>query len=655
MADIGYIALFLAFVVSVYAAAMYLIGARGRRPAYLHSARNALITSGALVSLAVGLLLYALLTHDFSLSYVAAYTSRATTWPYLISALWAGNAGSLLFWAWLLGIFSLVVLRSRSETTRSLLPHATPLIMLTVAFFLLILLAVSDPFGKLPFTPFDGNGLNPMLQNPGMLFHPPALLAGYVLLTIPFAFALAALIQKRTGSEWTVPARRWMLAAWLMLGAGNLIGAWWAYVELGWGGYWAWDPVENAGLMPWLLATAFLHSVIVQRRRGMFKNWVMLLVIFSFILSIFGTFLTRSGLLSSVHTFGESRMGPFFMLFMLISLAASLLLLNSRQKRLKSEAETEVLVSREGSFLLNNALLVSSTVVILLGTLFPAISEAFSGSKIEVGTSFFNTVNAPLFLMVILLAGVCTLLGWKGAANSGLLRNLALPGGLALAAGVVMFLLGVRLIGALIAYSLCIFVGVSIFYQWACGLRGRRRARQENYFTAFFRQINDNRPRYGAYLVHLGTVLLAVGVIGSSMFSTAKEAVLQPGETVSVRQYTVTYNGLNIRQTPDADIVSAEMSVYNSDRLIGSLTPEKYFHRVYEQPVSEVAIRSTPADDLYIIFDSADLGGTGLFKVLVNPLVLWIWVGGGVVVFGGLLAFLPRRERLSPGQTAEDE
>jgi len=652
MADIGYIALFLALIASIYSVIAFAIGVRERHPALTDSARNSLLAVCGLVSISVAALLYALVTHDFQIEYVASYTSRDLPSTYLISALWAGNDGSLLFWAWLLSLLAAVVVLQKRDVGKALVSYASSVIMVTEAFFIILLLSVSNPFHRLSFVPADGMGLNPMLENPGMILHPPALLAGYVGFTIPFAFAISALLTRRLGDEWIMATRRWMLLAWLLLGVGNIIGAWWAYVELGWGGYWAWDPVENAGLMPWLVATAFLHSTMMQRRRGMLKVWNMVLIILTFNLAVFGTFLTRSGIISSVHTFAESALGPFFLAFIGFSLFGSLGLLYYRSDELKSEAEMESLVSRESTFLLNNLLLVGAAFAIFLGTVFPVISEAVRGVKISVGAPFFNQVNGPIFLAVILLTGICALIGWRRASIKNLGRNFLRPLAAALILGIGLFILGIREWYALVSLSLCSFVFFTILFEWFRGTRARHHMRAENYLKAFWGLIWTNKPRYGGYIVHIAIIIIAVGVIGSSFYEVEKEASLMPGESMTIKDYTLNYENMDEYETQSKLVVTATLSVYNQGKLIGKLTPEKYFHRSYEQPVTEVAIRTTLLEDLYVILVGWDEDGTTAFKALVNPLVNWIWIGGGVFVLGGLIAFWPDRQKLpAPRQT----
>ena len=647
MTDIGYIALFLALVTSIYSAIAFAFGARGKHLALTKSARNGLLVVCGLVSISVAVLAYALVTHNFQIEYVYQYTSRDLSLPYLLSTLWAGNDGSLLFWAWLLSLFAAVVVLQKRDTGKVLVPYASSIVMSTEAFFLILLLSVSNPFHKLPFAAAEGMGLNPLLENPGMIIHPPTLLIGYVAFTIPFAFAMAALLSRRLGDEWLIAIRRWTLLAWLFLGIGNILGAWWAYVELGWGGYWAWDPVENAGLMPWLVATAFLHSIMMQRRRGMLKVWNMVLIILTFSLAIFGTFLTRSGILSSVHTFAESPLlGYSFLAFIGITLFGSLGLLYYRSKELKSEVEMDSLVSRESTFLLNNLLLVSAAFAIFLGTVFPVISETVRGVKISVGPPFFNQVNGPIFLAIILLTGVCALIGWRRASIKNLLRNFLWPLVAAITAGIALFIWGIREWYALVAFLVCGFVISTVLYSWFRETRARHRMRAENYLKAFFNLIAANRPRYGGYIVHIAIILIAIGVVGSSAYGMEKEATLIPGESIAIKNYTLTYDNIDLYETQSKLVVTATLSVYNHGKLIGKLTPEKYFHRSYEQAVTEVAIRSTPLEDLYVILVGRDEDGTAAFKVLVNPLVNWIWIGGGVFLLGGLVAFWPERKKL---------
>ncbi len=651
MAEIGYTALALAFGACIYSIIAFIFSARGEHPRLLASARRSILAVSVLVTISVAVLLAALVTHNFQMEYVASYTSSDLSLPYLISALWAGNAGSLLFWGWLLSLFAAVVVLKKQAQSRKLVPHASAVIMVIQAFFLILLLFAQNPFHKLPFVPAEGVGLNPLLENPGMIFHPPMLLGGYAVFAIPFAFAIASLITKRLDYEWISAIKKWALLGWLLLGIGNIIGAWWAYVELGWGGYWAWDPVENAGLMPWLIATAFLHSIMLQRRKGMFKLWSMVLIILAFTLTIFGTFITRSGILVSVHTFGETAMGPAFLAFLIIIFLGSLTLLLYRRRDLKDEAGIGALVSRENTFLINNLLLVGATFVIFFGTIFPLLSEAVSGVRITVSDSFFNQVAVPIFLAVILLLGICILIAWRRPPIKKLRLNLLWPAVVALIVVIALVIAGIRQWHALVAFFLCGFAISAVLSQWFRDLLARHRAKAENYLKAFLSLVRSNKSRYGGYIVHIAIVLIAIGVVGSSVYDVETEAVLAPGESMTINDYTLTYEGLepSFNQERLIMVVPANVSVHKGSRHIGTIKPEVqiYFHPDYTEKhrVTEVAIRSTLVEDLYVILAGWDEDLNAAFSAKVNPLVAWIWLGGGVFLLGGLLAFWPERRR----------
>lgn len=644
MSTIGYLALVLALVSCLFSCFAYMFSGDARKKTLLKSARGGLLVSCILVTAAVGILTAAILLHDFSIEYVAEYSSRDTSLAYLISALWAGNSGSLLFWAWLLSIFAIVVAFQKRDANRELVPYASAMMMFTEAFFIILLLAVSNPFQQLSAPPVDGRGLNALLQNPGMIIHPPALLAGYVGFTVPFAFAVAALMRNRLGNDWLAAVRSWALLSWLLLGAGNIIGAWWAYVELGWGGYWAWDPVENAGLMPWLVGTAFLHSVILQRRRGVFKAWNIVLIIVTFNLAIFGTFLTRSGFLSSLHTFGQTGLEPFFLTFLAITFFGSLGLLFLRREALRSQDETEVLISRENTFLLNNILLFGATAIVFIGTLFPAISGAIGGVKIEVGQAFFNRANGPIFMAIIFLAGLCTLVGWQRELSRKLALKFFWPLVTAIILGIVLFIAGVRQGYSLVAFSIGGFVFFAIIFEWLRETGAYHRSAGSNYPGAWWRLFLANRPRYGGYIVHLAIILMAMGVVGSSIYDTQRDASLKPGEAVTIRGYRLVYDEIGLEGGPGQMVMSATVSVYRGERLQYRMHPSKIFQVGYDQPVTEVAIHSTLVEDLYVILGAWN-DGTATFKVLVNPMVMWLWIGGGLFLLGGLVAFWPARRR----------
>ncbi|MFQ5987634.1 MAG: heme lyase CcmF/NrfE family subunit [Dehalococcoidia bacterium] len=658
MADLGYVALVLAFAVSIYSAAASVLGKRSDRPELVASARNGVYAVFGLVTLASIALIYALLAHDFQVEYVASYTSRDMSPFYTLSAFWAGNDGSLLFWAWVLSIFGAIVIFQNRRASRELMPYVSSVVMATLAFFLLLMVFVSNPFAKLAFTPTDGIGLNPLLENPGMVFHPPTLLIGFAGFTIPFAFAIAALITRKLGDEWIRSIRRWTLFSWAILGLGTLLGAWWVYVELGWGGYWAWDPVENASLMPWLVATAFLHSIMIQRRRGMLKVWNMVLIIIIFNLIIFGTFLTRSGVISSVHTFSESALGSLFLGFIGIALIGSALLLIYRLGDLRAEAEFDARISRESGFLLNNLILVVATIAIFLGTIFPIISEAVRGVKVTVAAPFFNQVLAPIFLIIIFGMGIIPFIGWRRASLGKLGRNLLFPSIVALILALVLSLLGIGNWYAILAFSICGFALSAILLEWFRGVRARRRTKRQNYLGAFFSLLWGNNPRYGAAIVHIGIIILAIGVIGSSAYKVESEASLLPGESMTIDGYTLTYEGMDEYIDGKKTVVAANLSVYQGGSFLGTMTPEMYLHANHPQWVAEVAIRYTLVEDPYVSLGGWDEQGVAAFRVLVNPLVSWVWIGGVVLLLGTVIVFWPdrleRRARsLKQGQGGE--
>ncbi|MCL4464564.1 MAG: heme lyase CcmF/NrfE family subunit [Chloroflexi bacterium] len=653
MVDVGRAALALALIIAVFGGAAPVLGARSGFPELLVAGRRAVYVVGALVSVAGLLLLYAFLTHDFILQYVAQYSARDMALIYTISAFWAGQEGSLLLWAWVLALFASLVAWQNRRRHPDLMPYVQAVLMVNQTFILGVLVLLSDPFAKLQFTPADGQGLNPLLENMGMFFHPTTLYLGYVGFTVPFAFAMAALIKGKLGDEWIRSTRRWTLVAWFFLTLGNLFGAQWAYVELGWGGYWAWDPVESASFMPWLVGTAYLHSVMVQQRRGMLKVWNIALIIATYSLVLFGTFLTRSGVLASVHTFGQSGLGPFFLAFIGLTLAVSLGLLIDRLPLLRSEHELDSFLSRESSFLFNNLILVGAAFATFWGTVFPLISEAVRGVKITVGAPFFNQVNGPIFLALIALMGICPLISWRKASPDNLARNFLYPLAGTLVLVALLFIAGVREFYALLAFGACTLVATTLLLEFFRGVRARGRIYGENPPRALPRLIWHNKPRYGGYIVHLGVILIAVGVAGSSLFQAVGEANLKPGESLQLRQYTLINRGVAEYPTATRRVVAASVDVVKDGKVVDTLSPAKLFHPNYENPVSEVAIRTTPQEDLYVILAGwADDYSSATFKAYVNPLIVWLWIGGVVLLLGTAIAVWPDRREVRQSVSA---
>ncbi|OGO07654.1 MAG: cytochrome C biogenesis protein, partial [Chloroflexi bacterium RBG_13_60_13] len=484
MVDIGYVALVLSFALAAYAAGASFVAARSGQGDLWLSGRNAVWAVVALTSVASAALLYSLVTRDFSLRYVAEYTSRDLSMPVTLSAWWAGQAGSLLFWSWLLAVFAGVVLVQNRRQNKGLTPYVVAVLMALLAFFLALDLFVENPFEKLSRTPVDGLGLNPLLQNKGMLYHPPTLYLGYVGFAVPYAYAMAALLSGRLGNEWIRASRRWTLFAWFFLGVGNLLGAQWAYTVLGWGGFWGWDPVENASLMPWLTGTAFLHSVMIQQRRGMLKVWNLALIIATFGLALFGTAVTRGGILSSVHAFSSGPLGWLLVGLIAVVLLVSIRLLWERMPELRSEHELDSFLSRESNFLFNNLILVGAAFAIFWGSIFPLLSEAVQGSRITVGPSFYNQVTGPIFLGMIVLMGLCPLIGWRKASRENLVRNFRIPAIIAVVLAVLLYLEGMRSLPGLLAFPSMAFVAAASLQEFYRGVRARVRAQGDSLLWA---------------------------------------------------------------------------------------------------------------------------------------------------------------------------
>ncbi len=643
MVEIGYFSLIFALMFAAYSILSSIFGTKGQKGELIASSENGVIAVFGFLTLASLAMIYALVSRDFHIEYVAKYTNRTLPLIYTVTAFYAGQEGSLLLWAWLLSLFSCIVIWQNREKNRNLLPHVTLVLMAITFFFLLLLVSVTNPFKRLPTAPPDGQGLNPLLQNPGMIFHPTTLFLGYVGFAVPYAFAMAALVTGQLGEVWIKTTRRWTLISWFFLTIGNLFGAQWAYVELGWGGYWAWDPVENASFMPWLVATAYLHSVMIQEKRGMLKVWNLVLITFTFLLTIFGTFITRSGIISSVHTFGQSSIGWIFLVFLGVVILVSFNLLMNRLPQLQSRNELDSLLSRESSFLYNNLMLVGIAFAILWGTIFPIISEAIRGVKITVGPPFFNKVNTPIGLALLGLTGLCPLIAWRRTSAENLRRNFFLPLLIAIVGGVVLYISGIRQLYPFLSFTICIFVITTIFLEFYRGTRARKEMTRGSLPGALWALLNRNKRRYGGYIVHLGIVLVFIGITGEA-FKRENQITANKGDSFKVKNYTLRYDSLSRYSTANKEVVAATLSVFNTGKKVALLIPEKNLHRGHDQPTTEVAIHSTFKEDLYVILAGYE-GEIATFKVLVNPLVVWIWIGGGVMALGTIVALFPDRRR----------
>ena len=658
MAGLGRAALVLSLALVLYAALAGAYAAWRRRRRLALSAQNALLAAFGTTLLASGILAAALLRHDFSFTYVADHTARALPTMYKLSAFWGGQEGSLLLWLLILTGFSAAAVWLNRRSAPDLVAWTTPVLGGVAAFFAFLLVAVSSPFATQPAVA-DGAGLNPSLQNPYMVAHPPMLYLGYVGLTVPFAFAMGALLSRRTDERWIVATRRWTLTAWTCLGIGQLLGAHWAYVEVGWGGYFAWDPVENAALMPWLAATAFLHSVMIQEKRGMLKVWNMLLVILAFCLSIFGTFLTRSGVISSIHSFTQSSIGPWFAGFICAITIGSLALVFSRLPLLRTKTRLESLMSREATFLYNNLLLVALCLTILWGVVWPLITEAIRGEPTTVAKPYYDFFLRVFGLPLLLLMGIGPLIAWRRASWRAVSRAFLVPAGIALAAGVGLLAAGAgSSIPGLIAYTFSAFVLASIVYEFVRGTRARRALSGGSWLGAFTSLVGRNRRRYGGYVVHAAIVLLAIGIAGSNAYQTVREQRLAVGQAMQVGAYTLVYQGSERKNTPQGFEVRGNVDVYKGGRFVERLRPGKNHYVREQQDSTEMAIRSDmlTGEDLDLVPDY-DRSGNFYLKALVKPLVNLIWLAGVVFFAGSLIALWPdareqRRlaERYAPGR-----
>lgn len=650
MADVGYAALITAFVVAVYAAVAAFVGSRARIQELWQSARNGVFVVFGLTSIASGALVYSFFARDFGIRYVAEHSSSDLPLTYTFAGWWAGQEGSLLFWAWVLSLLAVIVVVQGEKRHREQIPYVAAVMMGILGYFLGVIAFAANPLEKMPLAVSEGAGLNPLLRTSDMISHPTTLLLGYTIFAVPFAFAMAALISGRLDDWWIRSTRRWTLVAWLFLSLGNLFGMVWAYRVLGWGGYWSWDPVENAALMPWLTGTAFLHSVMIQQRRGMLKVWNMALIIITFSLCLFGTTVTRSGILSSVHAFAMGAVGPLLLALLAVVLVGSLGLLWMRLPGLRSEHRLDSMVSREASFLANNLLLVGAAFAVFWGTIFPLVSEAVRGVKVAVGPPFYEQVAGPIFLVLIVLIGVCSLIGWRKASVENLVRNFVFPTILAAAVAAALYLLGLRPGLAVVAFAALAFAAATIVLEFYRGVRARHRFYDDSYLVAVPRLVWRRRHRYGGYIVHLGVILLAMGIIGSQMFSANAEATLAPGESMEIRDYTLTFNGLEETSSADSTEVTGALDVSRDGKDAGTIEGSKRFEGRDGEPVTDPGIWTGVREDLYVILGGWTEEGEATFKVFVHPLIMWIWIGGGVLVAGTLIAFWPdiREERRVP-------
>ena len=658
MAIFGRSALLLALVAAAVAVWLAL-GAHNRRSrAWQASAERAVYATCAFTTVAVATLWAGLLGNHFELRNVADYSNRELPTRFKFSALWGSQAGSLLLWCWLLSIFAALAVWLNRRRNRELMPIVVAILMGIAIFFTGVLSFITSPFETLALKPQNGTGLNPLLQNPYMVIHPPLLYLGYVGLSVPFAFAMAALVTRRVDTQWIVAVRRWTILSWLFLGSGILLGSRWAYEELGWGGYWAWDPVENAALMPWLVATAFLHSVIVQERRGMLKVWNMSLVTLTFSLSLFGTFLTRSGLLSSIHAFGQSTLGPYFLGLIIVVAGGAIWLIISRLPSLRSENGLESFVSREGIFLFNNLLLVGLAAVVFFGTMYPVLTEATVNRKIAVGPAYFEQLAVPIGVALLILTGVGPLVAWRKASLAQLGRRFVVPVAVAALGGLLLLLTPAwsHWVAGLV-FTAGVFVFACVIGEFIRGTQTRHRLGGVSWPGALLQLVGRNRRRYGGYVVHLGVVLVFIALAGSKSFAKEADIALLPGQSVNAVGYTFVNECLPLGTKPapgKADpcprisnanerSVVLRLGVFKDGKRVVTLMPGRRIYIASQQPSTEVGLSSTLARDYYAVLNEMIPGKPARLSIFINPLVMWLWLSGLLIVFGGLVAAWPAR------------
>ena len=644
LVEAGQIAMAIALVVAGYGAVASFLGAWQKIPELASSGRYALYVVPLLLLIATLALVNAFVTNDFSVRYVAENSNLAMPQAYTWVAMYAGNAGSLLFVAVVFSVLAALAVLSMRRRLPATVPYATGIMALVLTFFLGIIVFMANPLEQLPITPPDGQGINPLLVHFGMFIHPPMQMTGLVAVAIPFSIAMGALLARRGGrDEWVDLGRMWGMIAWVILTIALLLGSWWAYTILGWGGYWAWDPVENSALMPWLAMTAFVHSIMVQKRRGMFRMWNVVLIIVAFTLAEMGMFINRGGPVPSVHSFAQSTMGWLFLLFMAATLVGAVGVFLWRMDTLKSAQRLESMLSRESAFLTQNVLFLVVAFVTLWGTVFPIFSEAAQDQTVTVGQPFFNRVNGPILLALVFLMGVGPLLPWRRATGHALVRGLRFPVAVGVITAVALLIVGVRQPPAVVAFSVCAVVVTGVIHEWARGTLSRHR-RGEGYPVAFARLLAGNRPRYGGYIIHLAIMMLAVGAIASSFYSVQRDVAMSPGDTASLGKYTFRYLGVTRSSFPDRQEEVAEFDVYAGDSYLGVMRPFRAVYPDFRISAARGAIRSTPIEDFYIVPSEFNDEGQAVFRFLINPMVWWMWASGPVLFLGFVFALWPQRQ-----------
>jgi len=647
MSALGSFVLLATFIVASYALAASVAGGRRRSRALIESGVGAFYMTAALMTVASGVIVHAFVTGNYAIKYVQRYSDSAMPLAYKFTSYWGGLDGSILFWVFLLSVFGTIAVATNRERHRELIPWVVAIISATEMFFLFIMVVHNNPFDTfVAGGPADGKGLNPLLQNFYMAIHPPSLYTGFVAMTIPYAFGMAALITGHLDDAWLRAVRRWTMIGWLFLTFGLTLGMLWAYEELGWGGFWGWDPVENAGLLPWFTATAFLHSVMVQERRGMLRVWNVTLVITTFFLTIFGTFMTRSGVVQSVHAFGEDRwLASLFTVFMVLIVSFSFGWVIYRLPLLKSRHELDSWASREAAFLANNWILLFSAFFVLFATMFPTLSEAVRGQRLTVGPPFFNLWMRPIGLALLVLTGIAPLLAWRKSTLSNLVHQFTWPVAAAMVTGAAVYALGIRVWSSGLCFALCAFVGATIAQEFVRGAQVRKGASGVDVLTAMIGLVGRQRRRYGGYIVHAGIVLMFLGFAGQGYKLHEDSLRLGPGQTATIGRFTVRHDSIAVTSDAQKQMITGHVTVFSGGKEIAKMDPARWFFAKHEdQPTTEVAIRRAPGEDVYIVLAAYEVESqVGIYAVTINPLVNWIWFGFGILALGTGIALLPER------------
>ncbi len=647
MANLGTSTLLIALLLNVYCISMAFFGAKKDLRSAVLSARNAnyLVTFSLLIAVCV--LVAAFLQHDFSIIYVAEHSNLAMPRIYTWVAFYAGNEGSLLFVAFALSLMSSISLSMIPRRVGVLSPYTNGVISVIILFFIVVLISLANPFSAQDLIPVDGKGINPLLTHPGMFIHPPMIMTGLISISVPFSLAMAGLISGQINDDWVDIGRVWGLVAWVLLAIGLLLGSWWAYTILGWGGYWAWDPVENAAFMPWLGLTAFIHSIMVQKRRGMFRMWNIALINISFALGAFGIFINRGGPVPSVHSFGASTLGWVFLLFLAVSTIISFGLFFYRMSLLKGSTSLESALSRETAFLVNNLFLLAIAFFTLWGVVFPIISEITTGETITVGEPYYNQVNGPLMLGLICLMGIGPLLPWRKSNLSQVNRILIVPlVSTTIVVITISLLFQITKPIVIVGIAVSTLAAISVFQEWIRGTKARQSSTGRNYLLAFCDLILANRPRYGGYIVHIAIIMLAFGILGSSFYNSEKDVFLAIGESTEIEDYSIEFTGIRTEIFPDRTERIADLKITKGDNELGSIGAWQGIYPSFSMLSTRAAIRSTPIEDLYVIFSETQPDGkTAAFRILVNPLVWWMWLSGPFVILGTIVALWPARKR----------